>query len=206
MDLNFNIEDTILIEQNKLNILKSDYKAVYLFDELPAFKDIPTISSINTRVLNQQEKNLNDLKEKCPNYSDINCRRCLRVLNGHCLQRVIGYFTEANLHAHSPVEFGDISFNQRINGSIENIVGIVKSYQAAPQKTHKYTQSNDGGLLSQVLNSIFDSRIHFLAIITAADIEPRFQETIKSLVKWKQKKIVFFGRNELVRILSQYFN
>jgi len=205
LDISFHIEDLIIIENGILKILKTDYKYHYLFNELPSFREIPPLSSISLRVRQQQERNLNDLKEKCPNYSDENCRKCLRDMSGHCLQRVIAYFTEGDLHAHSPTEYGDISFDQNLNGDIVNIVGIIKSYSEAPKRGHKYTLSKNARLLSQILNSIFDSRIQFLAIITGADIEPRFKETIKRLVVWKRKKIVFFGRNELIRILSEYF-
>jgi len=205
LDIPFHIEDLIMIENGTLKILKTDYKYVYLFNELPSFKKIPPLTMIDENVKRQQEKNLNDLQEKCNNYSAHNCRKCLRIPSGHCLQRVIAYFTEADLHAHSPIEFGDISFDQNLNGELVNIISIVKSYNAAPKRGHIYTLSKNSGLLSQVLDSIFDSRIQFLAIITGADIEPRLKETIKRLILWQRKRIVFFGRNELIRILSQYF-
>ena len=69
---------------------------------------------------------------------------------------------------------------------------------------HKYTMKNNGGLLNQVVDTIFDSRISFIAIISGADLDPRLRESIESLVKFQKKKIVFIETKELVRILSQY--
>jgi len=160
LELPFHLDDTIMIESGLLKILKMKYKSTYLFDELPAFKDIPSINAINRYTIEQQEENLNNiLNEKCKHYRDTNCRSCLRKKAGDCLQRVVAYFTNGTLHAHSGSEFGDISFDQIIDGKTVKIIGLVKSYSAAPQAGHKFTLKNNAGLLNQVFDYIEDERI-----------------------------------------------
>ena len=123
------------------------------------------------------------------------------------MQRVIASFTEGDLHAHSPVEFGDISFRQDLDGSSQLVICLAKSYNGAPRSSgdsHKYTMKNNGGLLNQLVETIFDSRIDFIGIISGADLDPRLKETLITLVKLKGKKIIFFEKDDLVRILSKY--
>lgn len=188
-------------------IINVDYKFLYLFDELPAFNNIPKLAEIQPHIAETQAYNVRmRLGEKCNNYSDSNCRNCLIDKKGHCLQRVIASFTQGDLHGHSSVEFGDISFRQNLNGSSQLIVCLAKRYNDAPKFNgdHKYTMKKNAGLLNQAVESIFDYRIDFLGIISGADIDPRLRESLIDLAKMKHKKIVFFEKNELVRILSKY--
>ena len=188
-------------------IININYKYLYNFDELPTFNKIPKLNEIESHIAKAQLHNVETfLGEKCDKYNDSNCRSCLIDKKGNCLQRVIAYFTEGDLHAHSPVEFGDVSFRQKINGSSQNIICLVKRFKDAPKGSNgnKYTMKNNAGLLNQVVETIFDSRVDFLGIVSGADIDPRLRETIISLVKMKNKKVVFFEKRELVRILSKY--
>lgn len=191
-------------------IIPTNYKFLYYFDELPAFQHIPSLDNIDPEVVKAQVLNIeNYLKEKCENnYSDHNCRNCLIERKGDCLQRVIASFTKGELHAHSSVEFGDISFRQNIDGNSYNVVCLAKSYFEAPKvngEDRKYTIKKNSGLLNQVVETVFDGRIDFIGIISGADLDPRLKETIISLIKIQSKKIVFFEKKDLIRILSQYY-
>jgi hypothetical protein len=207
--LKYKIESNELLKfsNGEFEIIPIDYKAIYLFNELPAFMNIPELGKIEPQISSAQLYNVKvNLGEKCKNYSDSNCRDCLINKKGHCLQRVIAYFAQGDLHGHSSVEFGDISFRQNLNGSSQLIVCHAKRYIDAPKINgdHKYTMKNDAGLLNQLVETIFDYRIDFLGIISGADLDPRLKESIIALVKLKHKRIVFFEKNDLVRILSQY--
>jgi hypothetical protein len=199
--------ELLKFSNGEFEIINADYKFLYLFDELPAFNNIPKLTEIQSHIAEAQIHNIKTrLGEKCNFYSDSNCRNCLTDKKGNCLQRVIASFTEGDLHAHSSVEFGDISFRQNLNGSSQLIVCLAKRYNEAPKVNgdHKYTMKNNSGLLNQTVEAIFDSRIDFLGIISGADIDPRLRETLIGLAKMKHKKIVFFEKNELIRILSKY--
>lgn len=199
--------ELLKFSNGEFEIINADYKFLYLFDELLAFNNIPKLTNIQSHIADAQLHNIKTrLGEKCNLYSDSNCRNCLTDKKGNCLQRVIASFTQGDLHAHSSVEFGDISFRQNLNGSSQLIVCLAKRYNEAPKVNgdHKYTMKNNAGLLNQAVDAIFDSRIDFLGIISGADIDPRLRETLIGLVKMKHKKIVFFEKNELVRILSKY--
>lgn len=208
--LNYKLDSNELLKfsNGDFEIIKINYKYRYTFDELPAFEDIAKLDDIEPSIAKAQLQNVKlMLKEKCQNYKDSNCRDCLIDRKGHCLQRVIAFFTQGDLHAHSPVEFGDVSFRQDIAGSSELIVCLAKSYNGAPKASggdRKYTMKNNGGLLNQAVESIFDSRIVFIGILSGADLDPRLKETLISLVKLKGKKIVFIEKMDLVRILSAY--
>lgn len=208
--LNYKLDSNELLKfsNGDFEIIRTDYKSLYFFDELPAFADIPKFDEIEPDVSKAQLYNIKSmLGEKCENYNDSNCRDCLIDIKGHCLQRVIASFTEGDLHAHSPVEFGDISFRQDLDGSSQLIVCLAKSYNGAPRSSgdsHKYTMKNNGGLLNQLVETILDSRIDFIGIISGADLDPRLKETLITLVKLKGKKIIFFEKDDLVRILSKY--
>ena len=208
--LNYKLDSNELLKFSNgyFEIIRTDYKSLYFFDELPAFADIPKFDEIEPDVSKAQLYNIKSrLGEKCENYNDSNCRDCLIDRKGHCLQRVIASFTEGDLHAHSPVEFGDISFRQDLDGSSQLVVCLAKSYNGAPRSSgdsHKYTMKNNGGLLNQLVETIFDSRIDFIGIISGADLDPRLKETLITLVKLKGKKIIFFEKEDLVRILSKY--
>lgn len=209
LTLRYKLDSNELLEFSNgvFKIIRTDYKFLYSFDELPAFKNIPKLSDIPQDVASAQYKNISMLLgEKCENYSDSNCRECLMNKKGNCLQRVIASFTDGSLHAHSPVEFGDVSFRQYLDGSSYNIVCLAKRYAEAPKikNDRKYTAKNDGGLLRQVVETIWDSRIDFLGVVSGADIDPRLKESLIGIVKLKRKKIVFFEKNDLTRILSKY--
>ena len=201
--------EVLKFSNGDFEIIPINYKFLYNFDELPAFRDIPTLGEIDLQVAKTQISNVECyLKEKCKDYSDLNCRNCLVERKGDCLQRVIAYFTIGELHAHSPVEFGDVSFRQNIDGTSYNVICLAKSYHEAPKVSsgdHKYTMKNNSGLLNQVVETIFDSRIDFIGIVSGADLDPRLKESIISLVKIQRKKIVFFEKKDLARILSQYY-
>lgn len=201
--------EMLKFSNGEFEIIPTNYKFLYYFDELPAFQHIPSLDNIDSEVLKAQVLNIEKyLKEKCENYSDHNCRSCLIERKGHCLQRVIASFTKGELHAHSSVEFGDISFRQNIDGNSYNIVCLAKSYFEAPKvngKDRKYTIKKNSGLLNQVVETIFDDRIDFIGIISGADLDPRLKEAIISLIKIQNKKIVFFEKQDIIRILSQYY-
>lgn len=209
MGLKYKLEPNELLKflNGEFEIINTDYKFLYSFDELPAFNNIPKLDEIQPRNASAQMYNLKmELGEKCNNYSDSNCRSCLIDKKGDCLQRVIASFTQGDLHAHSPVEFGDVSFRQNLNGSSQLIVCLAKSYNGA-QKVNddrKFTMKNNAGLINQAVEAVSDSRIDFLGIISGADIDPRLREALIDLVKMKRKKIVFFEKNDLIRILSKY--
>ncbi|MDI3485312.1 MAG: hypothetical protein PWQ50_532 [Methanolobus sp.] len=211
VNLKYKIEpnEIVKISNYGIELLKVDYKYLYLFDELPSFEKVPALVDIDETIAKAQFHNVRKLlKEKCTNYDDSNCRNCLIDRKGHCLQRVIAFFTDGDLHAHSSVEFGDISFKEKMDGSWHTIVGLAKSYESAPKirgkDDHKYTMKNNGGLLNQVVETIFDSRIEFMAIISGADLDPRLRSSIETLVMLQNKKVVFFETKELTRICSQY--
>lgn len=201
--------EILKFSNGEFEIIPINYNAVYSFDELPAFQNIPSLDDIDPVVARTQISNVElYLNEKCENYSDKSCRNCLVEKKGHCLQRVVAYFTDGELHAHSPVEYGDVSFEQKIDGNYCNIICHAKSYQGAPKTSggdRKYRMKNDGGLLNQVVETVFDNRIDFIGIISGADLDPRLKYTIISLIKIQSKKIVFFEKRDLVRILSQYY-
>ena len=202
-----NSNELLKFSNGIFEIISTNYKYLYNFDELPSFKNIPKLNEIESNIAKTQLFNVEKiLGEKCTKYNDSNCRSCLIDKKGNCLQRVIAYFTEGDLHAHSPVEFGDVSFRQTIDGSSQNIICLVKRFKDAPKvnNDHKYTMKNNAGLLNQVVETIFDSRVDFLGIVSGADIDPRLRETIITLIKIKHKKVVFFEKKELVRILSNY--
>ena len=208
--LNYKLDSNELLKfsNGDFEIIKTDYKYLYAFDELPAFENIANLDDIEPQIAKAQLQNVKLLlNEKCQNYKDSNCRDCLINRKGHCLQRVIAFFTRGDLHAHSPVEFGDVSFRQDIAGSSELIVCLAKSYDGAPRASggdRKYTMKNNSGLLNQAVETIFDSRVVFIGILSGADLDPRLKETLISLVKLKGKKIVFIGKMDLVRILPAY--
>lgn len=201
--------EILKFSNGEFEIIPIHYKFLYHFDEFPAFRDIPSLDNIDPEVAKTQALNVEVyLKEKCENYSDHNCRSCLIERKGQCLQRVIAFFTNGELHAHSSVEFGDISFRQNMDGGSYNVICLAKSYGEAPKvrgEDRKYTMKNNSGLLNQVVDTIFDNRINFIGIISGADLDPRLKESIISLVKIQNKKIVFFEKKDLVRILSQYY-
>ncbi|AKB36998.1 hypothetical protein MSSAC_2408 [Methanosarcina siciliae C2J] len=213
------IELTYKLEPNEIlkfsngdfEIIPTNYKYLYFFDELPAFRNIPRLEDIDPQIAKTQISNVEQyLQEICKkeNYSDHNCRNCLIERKGDCLQRIIAYFTNGELHAHSGVEFGDVSFRQTIDGSSYNIVCLAKSYNEAPIMSggdRKYTMKKNSGLLNQVVETVFDGRIDFIGIISGADLDPRLKETIVSLVRTQSKKIVFFEKRDIARISSQYF-
>jgi len=208
--LNYKLDSNELLKfsNGDFEIIKINYKCLYTFDELPAFGDIAKLNDIEPSIARAQLQNVKSmLKEKCHNYNDSNCRDCLIDKKGDCLQRVIAFFIQGDLHAHSPVEFGDVSFRQDIAGSSELIVCLAKSYDGAPKASggdRKYTMKNNSGLLNQAVETIFDSRVDFIGILSGADIDPRLKESLISLVKLKGKKIVFIEKMDLVRILSAY--
>ncbi|MCK4797428.1 MAG: hypothetical protein KAT05_08605 [Spirochaetes bacterium] len=209
MELKFKLDSNELLKflNGGFEIIKTNYKYLYLFDELPAFNNIPKLEEIEPIYVKAQLHNIKtELSEKCNNYKDSNCRNCLIDKKGNCLQRVIASFTMGDLHAHSPVEFGDVSFRQNLNGSSKNIVCLAKSYKEAPKVSgdHKFTMKNNSGLLNQVVDTVLDSRVDFLGIISGADLDPRLRESIINLVRMRHKKVVFFEKNELIRILSKY--
>lgn len=43
-----------------------------------------------------------------------------------------------------------------------------------------------------------------MGVISDADIDSRLREALIALAKMKQKRIVFFEKNELVRLISKY--
>jgi hypothetical protein len=202
--------EILKFSNGEFEIIPTNYKFLYYFDELPAFQHILSLDNIDSEVVKAQVLNIEKyLKEKCENnYSDHNCRSCLIERKGDCLQRVIASFTKGELHAHSSVEFGDISFRQNISGNSYNVVCLAKSYFEAPKvkgEDRKYTIKSNSGLLNQVVETIFDNRIDFIGIISGADLDPRLKEAIISLIKIQNKKIVFFEKQDLIRILSQYY-
>lgn len=208
--LNYKLDSNELLKFSNGNfeIIRTDYKYLYAFDELPAFENIAKLDDIEPSIARAQLQNVKSmLNEKCKNYNDSNCRDCLINKKGDCLQRVIAFFIQGDLHAHSPVEFGDVNFRQDIAGSSELIVCLAKSYNGAPRASggdRKYTMKNNSGLLNQAVETIFDSRVNFIGILSGADIDPRLKESLISLVKLKGKKIVFIEKTDLVRILSAY--
>lgn len=201
--------EVLKFSNGDFEILSTNYKFLYYFDEFPTFQCIPSLNDIDPEIAKAQILNVEYyLQEKCKNYNDHNCRNCLIEAKGNCLQRVIAYFTNGELHAHSSVEFGDVSFRLNIDGRSYNVVCLAKNYSEAPKargEDRKYTMKNNSGLLNQVVETVFDSRIDFIGIISGADLDPRLKESIISLVKIQNKKIVFFEKKDLVRILSQYY-
>jgi hypothetical protein len=201
MELKYKLEMNELLKfsNGEFEIINTDYKFLYLFDELPAFNNTPKLEEIQPHIVSAQMYNIKTrLREKCNNYNDSNCRSCLIDRKGNCLQRVVASFTQGDLHAHSPVEFGDISFRQNLNGSSQLIVCLAKSYNGAQKghDDHKFTMKNNAGLVNQSFETISDSKIDFLGIISGADIDPRLREALIDLVKMKHKKIgILFKSN-----------
>ncbi len=208
ISFDFNIEDTIIIENGNLKILPASYKERYLFTELPAFRQVPEIQVISSNVRSTQLDLIrgtkgkiihNPIGEKCPNYSQEHCTECLIRKHGNCIQRVIASMTNGEVHAHSPVEFGDLSFQQVIDGELVRIVCLVKAYLP---KQKELTINKDDRLLAQVHIALSDDLIQFLGIISATPLNKKLEEEIVRLTRYKSKRVVFFDQTDLVRIFS----
>jgi hypothetical protein len=211
LKLSFVLHDgnVIKIKGKILNLYTTNYKFEYLFDEILSFKGVSKLSEIPQNVRETQLKSLVGLGEKCINFQeDDDCRNCLIKQKGLCIQRLISHFvTDPKLHAHSGYEYGDLTFKEVIEGSTLTIVGLSKSCLNKPNK-FKLTLKNQEGLklIAQFLKALSDDRIQFISVVSSAIIDDDLKETLKELVKWKTKKLLFIERDHIVRLLSDYLS
>ncbi|MBU7048057.1 MAG: hypothetical protein HXS54_16605 [Theionarchaea archaeon] len=224
-NMSFQLEnnESVVIENNLIRILQVNYKSEYLFDEIFKFENmtsgnmefqdwkIPTLAEIrkweenNPEILENLDRFVDDLKEKCDSHGAETCRTCLQNKYGLCIQRMVASFSGGKLGPHHPLEYGDLSFGIRINGQLETVMCIIKSFQGKG-KGSEFTPRNDGGLLSQVHFAANFDAVHLIAVTSGQNLEQRLKEYMKQIVEDRKKKIFFVERDELKRIAAAYSN
>jgi hypothetical protein len=200
--------ELVIIEHKSIQILRIDYKSEYLFNEISEFSQIPTLIDIRNSKnkyskISELENLIDHLKEKCKNHGAENCKTCLRNIHGFCIQRLVAYFSGGDLGPHHGLEYGDLSFQTKIDGKLQTIVCLGKRYQG---KSHgaRYTLKNDAGLPSQVYKATRLDSIDFIAIVSGQDLDAQLKEYIRSLIESRRKKLILVCRDELIRFAAEY--
>lgn len=189
--------------------IKERRKTEYLFDEIPEFQTISTIEEIreletnDPTIVKRLEKFVDNLKEKCDEYGRETCNTCLQVSHGLCIQRMIATFSGGNLRTRGPFQYGDLSFQTKIDGQTETVVCSARAYRG---HGHRFTPAHDGGLISEVLHLANTTAVDVIAIVSGALLHPLLKEYIRQIIESRGKKFIFIEREELIRLAAAYLN
>jgi hypothetical protein len=200
----FETNDSIIVKSNLLKYKKSNYKYEYLFDEITSFSKISKLKDIPETNVRIQMKNLKIISEKCDSSKNSEfCRNCVLEQKGLCIGRLVAEFVEEpKLGPHQGHEFGDLTFKETIDGNLETPICLIKSSIGRAN----LTLSNDGGLTTQLMKCLIDSRVNFIIIISTANIEGQLKEMIINLTKHYNKKILFIEKENIARLMYDYLN
>ena len=117
-----------------------------------------------------------------------------------CLQQLFCVFNDFTPKPHQGQEYGDISISITTEGRKYNLQGIMKS------QTKKVTRSSPVGreITDQVVKGIMDIRTEVIAVIVPATIDEQLVETLSTLAKRFNKKIVFLDADFMCRLETHY--
>lgn len=195
-------EECISIYRNQIHILKrANYSRLHPSDILE-FKDLYTRKITNEQV-EKAQKLLRRINEKCNQHpTNEKCEACkykkIQALSEvQCMQQLFCYFEEFIPKTHQGQEYGDISITVHTGNEAYNLQGVMKS------QTTKITRSSPVGreILDQVLKGIMDQRTDIVAVIAPAVFDDQLKETLNTLGKRFNRKIVFLDADYMYRLV-----
>ena len=206
-EITYGNEECISIYRNQIHILKTaNYSRLHPSDILE-FKDLYTMKITNEQV-EKAQKLLRRINEKCNQHpTNEKCEACkykkIEALSEvQCMQQLFCYFEEFVPKTHQGQEYGDISITVHAGNEAYNLQGVMKS------QTTKITRSSPVGreILDQVLKGIMDQRTDIIAVIAPAVFDDQLKETLNTLGKRFNRKIVFLDADYMYRLVTAIGN
>lgn len=202
-EITYGNEECISIYRNQIHILRAaSYSRLHPSDILE-FGNLYTMKITSEQVENAQ-KLLRRINEKCNRHpTNEKCEACKykkieTITEIQCMQQLFCCFEEFVPKTHQGQEYGDISITIHIGNDAHNLQGIMKS------QTTKITRSSAVGreILDQVLKGIMDKRTDIIAIIAPAVFDDQLKETLNTLGKRFDRKIVFLDADYMYRLVA----
>jgi hypothetical protein len=195
----------IAVHNGYLRIFNSDgFKRIHPKDLSPCTDlyrhDLPETFVADAKKL---FKKLNEKCNDAPTNEDCEECRYKKVASIHdlqCLQQLLCYFDDFAPSPHHGHEYGDVSISVSMDGKTYNLQGIMKS------DTSKITRSGKTGreIIDQVIKALFDGRTEIICILAPTQIDKQLSETILTLAKNFNKKLVFWDFDFMVRLAYAY--
>ena len=163
---------------------------------------------ITNEQVEKAQKLLRRINEKCNQHpTNEKCEACkykkIEALSEvQCMQQLFCYFEEFVPKTHQGQEYGDISITVHAGNEAYNLQGVMKS------QTTKITRSSPVGreILDQVLKGIMDQRTDIIAVIAPAVFDDQLKETLNTLGKRFNRKIVFLDADYMYRLVTAIGN
>ena len=175
--------------------------------------DTPEYQEANNMHLSEQDRGvlkqlLGEYREKCTRMSTENCSRCTdeRQDDKHCLMRLFGlYHPEYTPRPHGNGEFGDVALNVTINGRQQTMLVLLKKGNPNGWCITK-RRSIGQDIFSQIDDFWTDERASIIGIGVAQRFDDGFVAKLRGEAQKRGKKLVFFGVEELSKIVQTVVN
>ncbi|MCM1173423.1 MAG: hypothetical protein NC341_00040 [Blautia sp.] len=195
----------LAIHSGYLHIMCADgYKRLVPRDIL-TFEPMYTFA-LNRSIIENASSVLSRLNEKC-NCHPTNemCQTCKYkgvslISDLKCLQQLFCVFDDFTPKPHQGQEYGDISIGVMFEGRKCNLQGIMKS------QISKVTRSSTVGreITDQVIKGILDNRTDIIAVVVPALLDDQLTETLLTLARRFNKKILFLDADFMYRLEHYY--
>lgn len=176
-------------------------KVVYLADEIPEFRDLPSLSSDEAENLYQI---LREYKEKCKEANDQNCQICVSQRIGEkCFLRLFGLYTDRYTpRPHGGSEFGDVSFDVTINGHLNQrlVILLKKGNPKGRPITLRHSIGRD--IYTQIESLWNRPEIAILGIGVPQRFSEDFISRIQMRARESGKKVLFLDQETLAKIVK----
>ncbi len=200
-------EDLIYIKDKSLKLtMVRPNKVEILPTETDVFAPLKKI-----KLSQPEEKNLwfelRDMKEKCNHPKVETCENCVESKkNKYCLPKIFTSLVNFTVKPHSGYEFGDIRFKSSFNGKSLNFIGHIKRFPRNFPRTELRDSDPVGKeITTQFIRSLHDSKVDIIGIIIPLKLEASFRTSLSTLTADREnKKIMFIGKDELIKILKLY--
>jgi RNA-directed DNA polymerase len=186
-------------ENLDLRLLKESHIIIADFNNLEIFKNVCELSEVEwTEDFN---KHIDDLREKCPDQTEIECSNCLHLRKDdskYCIKHILGFFVQNTCGTHHGHEICDlISFTKY------NDIPVIVAFIA---KSGKMSTSQKDTLLRQVFENTARSDINIISIVTNYNLDTKLRLDLVRMIKLCSDDQLgcFIMRNEIGQILVTY--
>ena len=170
------------------------------YQNIDSFKGISTYEE---KDYSTYERATNEIGEKCKQYGKKSCRNCKINDDEICLQKLaVAHSTYGQLRSHSPIEYGDFTFEGTINRNTIKYQGLAKAVKTNYKPG--ITLANNHGLLAQILRGMNTSTVRNIMIISNGHIDYELRDMTLDLAKKYSKKVTFIDSPEIPKIILSY--